>query len=193
MPPSTEIPPLGISYEGELVHAVSGGEGEWLPFNKLKHYTNAFIRQNGKILLGYKKRGFGVGLYNGFGGKVEPGETAAQAAVRELEEEAGITAPLRRCGSLFFILEGLEEAFCIELFVAEEYEGSIVETDEMRPEWFSDGTDPKSTLPPIPLKQMWADDEFWMPLFLANKPFVGRGDFAKDNRMLRCWFGEQIL
>ena len=70
---------------------------------------------------------------------------------------------------------------------------NIGRTDEMRPEWFSDGSDSTSALPPIPIKQMWADDEFWMPLFLQNKLFVGRGDFAKDNKMLRYWFGEQTL
>lgn len=38
-----------------------------------------------QLLLGYKKRGIGQGLFNGFGGKVEPGETSAQAALRELK------------------------------------------------------------------------------------------------------------
>jgi len=33
-----------------------------------------------------KKRGFGAGRYNGFGGKVEPGETILQGAQRELQE-----------------------------------------------------------------------------------------------------------
>jgi 8-oxo-dGTP pyrophosphatase MutT (NUDIX family) len=31
-----------------------------------------------------KKRGFGAGYYNGFGGKVEPGESIEQAAQREV-------------------------------------------------------------------------------------------------------------
>ena len=39
---------------------------------------------NGRLLLGMKKRGFGAGYYNGFGGKVEAGETIAQAAAREV-------------------------------------------------------------------------------------------------------------
>ena len=39
------------------------------------------------MLLGMKKRGFGTGKWNGFGGKVEVGETVADAAQRELEEE----------------------------------------------------------------------------------------------------------
>ena len=38
--------------------------------------------QNGKILLGKKKRGLGEGKFNGFGGKLEPGEDAFQAAIR---------------------------------------------------------------------------------------------------------------
>jgi hypothetical protein len=35
-----------------------------------------------RLLLGLKKRGFGQGKWNGFGGKVEPGETITQAALR---------------------------------------------------------------------------------------------------------------
>lgn len=38
-----------------------------------------------QLLLGYKKRGFGKDMYNGFGGKVEPGESVSEAAHRELK------------------------------------------------------------------------------------------------------------
>ena len=48
-----------------------------------KVLTLALVKnQAGEILLGLKKRGFGVGKWNGFGGKVEPGETIPQAAAR---------------------------------------------------------------------------------------------------------------
>ncbi|MCK4471457.1 MAG: NUDIX domain-containing protein, partial [Anaerolineae bacterium] len=40
--------------------------------------------------MGLKKAGCGEGKYGGFGGKIEAGETVTMAAVRELEEEAGI-------------------------------------------------------------------------------------------------------
>jgi len=43
-----------------------------------------------RMLLGMKKRGFGAGKWNGFGGKVEPGETVEDGAMRELHEEAGL-------------------------------------------------------------------------------------------------------
>ena len=51
-----------------------------------------------KVLLGEKLRGFGTGYFNGFGGKVEPGESVEEGAHRELLEEAGITAPKGKVG-----------------------------------------------------------------------------------------------
>lgn len=38
-----------------------------------------------KVLLGLKKRGLGVDKWNGFGGKLEPGETIEEAAKREMQ------------------------------------------------------------------------------------------------------------
>ena len=43
-----------------------------------------------EVLLARKKTGFGLGKIVGIGGKVEPGETLLQAAVRETEEELSI-------------------------------------------------------------------------------------------------------
>jgi len=56
-----------------------------------KRLTLLLLRSNGRILLGRKKRGFGAGKANGFGGKVEVGETIKEAAVREMQEESGVT------------------------------------------------------------------------------------------------------
>ena len=47
-----------------------------------KRLTLAFVRETHRILLGYKKRGFGCGRWNGFGGKVHADETEHQGAVR---------------------------------------------------------------------------------------------------------------
>ncbi|TBU31445.1 NUDIX hydrolase domain-like protein [Dichomitus squalens] len=200
--------PPGLSYyDGPLVETANGGVSDWVEYKNVKAYTNAFvIVDDTKVLLGLKKRGFGRGLWNGFGGKVDLGETPLQAAVRELEEEAGITAPLEQCGTLFFAVDGVEAAFNIDVFRAHEYTGTITESDEMRPQWFSIQGDllppskPSATLdrapqegiaalPPIPLEQMWADDEFWLPLMFARRYFVGRADFSADNKMLKWWFG----
>lgn len=40
------------------------------------------MKKDDQVLLGYKKRGFGVGTWNGFGGKVEEGESIRNGALR---------------------------------------------------------------------------------------------------------------
>lgn len=47
-----------------------------------KRLTLVLLEKGSEILLGLKKRGFGKGLWNGFGGKVEPGEEIVDAATR---------------------------------------------------------------------------------------------------------------
>ena len=44
------------------------------------------IDEHNRILLGRKKRGFGADKYNGFGGKLEAGESFRDCAIRELFE-----------------------------------------------------------------------------------------------------------
>ncbi|XP_062359656.1 oxidized purine nucleoside triphosphate hydrolase isoform X2 [Cinclus cinclus] len=60
-----------------------------MPTSRL--FTLVLVVQPSRVLLGMKKRGFGAGLWNGFGGKVQPGESIEEAARRELLEESGLT------------------------------------------------------------------------------------------------------
>lgn len=57
----------------------------------MRQTTLVFVfNEKNQILLAMKKRGFGEGKWNGAGGKLETGETIAQAASRELREETGV-------------------------------------------------------------------------------------------------------
>ncbi|HSW99196.1 MAG TPA: 8-oxo-dGTP diphosphatase [Candidatus Saccharimonadales bacterium] len=130
-----------------------------------QHATLLFLRREGEILLAMKKRGFGAGKWNGAGGKVEEGETPLQAAIRETEEEVGVT-PLnpRKVAEIdFYLTTDPDFNNYAHVFIADAWRGDPHETEEMRPQWFP--------LDAIPYPQMWGDDIDWLPALLAGKRF----------------------
>jgi len=130
-----------------------------------------------KILLGMKKTGFGKGKYNGFGGKLETGETPTSAAVRELAEECGIIAKeadLKEAGKLTFLFPANPELdHDVQLYVIQDWQGQPRETTEMKPMWFA--------VAEIPYDEMWADDSYWLPAVLKGKKVYGEVYFAENN------------
>ena len=140
--------------------------------------TLCVVHNNTRVLLGMKKQGFGAGRWNGFGGKVHEGETVEAAAKRELHEEAGIVPiAIEKEGTLTFEFEGNPELLEVHLFRVNEFSGEPTESEEMRPQWFSH-TD-------IPFHEMWPDDRFWLPRFLAGKRTSGYFLFKDENTLLR--------
>jgi mutator protein MutT len=139
--------------------------------------TLCFLVTERKILLGMKKTGFGQGKYNGFGGKIEQGETVRQATVRELEEESGIKVKeeqLELVGTLDFIFPASPQLHHdVHIFVVRTWQGQPVETEEMKPQWF--------LFSDIPYSEMWQDDLYWLPKVLAGKKIRGTVLFADNN------------
>lgn len=141
-----------------------------------KAYTLVFIRTASQILLGLKKRGFGVNLYNGFGGKIEPNETIIDAALRELKEECCLTVrktDLKNVGHLEFSFEGEPTLMVVSVFSSNSYEGTPKDTEEMSVKWFNYSD--------IPFQKMWPDDAIWLPLMLENKLFYGRFHYINND------------
>jgi len=144
---------------------------------KKKVLTLCLIHQHPNLLLGMKKRGFGVGKWNGFGGKVEPGEEIEDAVYREVWEEAGVKiAGAEKVGHINFKFAGEPEALEVHIFKAGSFSGEPRESDEMKPQWFH--------IDEIPLDQMWSDDKIWLPLFLAGKKFKGEFFFEGHDKIL---------
>ncbi len=148
-----------------------------LSLNMKKLLTLCIINQGQKVLLGMKKRGFGAGRWNGFGGKINQGETIEEAAKREVKEEAGVSVNgLTEVGLLEFEFKTNDEAFEVHVFRSESFSGEPVEGEEMKPEWFE--------IDKIPFENMWPDDKYWLPLLLAGKKFKGKFVFGQSDVIL---------
>ncbi len=142
--------------------------------------TLLFLRSGDQILLALKKRGFGMGRWNGAGGKLEPGETIEQALVRESVEEIGVTPTnWTAVGQLDFVQDA-ETAdpwhMFVYAYIADAWEGEPTESEEMMPKWFH--------VEDIPYQDMWGDDEFWLPYVLDGKKVVGEFTFDINDNLL---------
>lgn len=144
---------------------------------KKKVQNLGIMRKGDKILLAKKKRGFGAGWWNGYGGKLQDGETIEEALIREIKEEAGVLALLSdKKGILIFEFPHKGEEIEVHVFEIIDFEGEPSESEEMLPRWF-----PVSE---IPFNEMWPDDPHWLPLFLEGKTFRGRFAFGPNTEIL---------
>lgn len=136
-----------------------------------KVLTLCIVHQHPRVLLGMKKRGFGAGRWNGFGGKLVEGESIDEAARREMKEEVDIVpAQMTRVGVLDFTFESDSKELEVHVFRVTAFSGEPSESEEMKPEWFD--------VDNIPFDNMWHSDTLWLPLLLEGKSF--RGAFHYD-------------
>ncbi len=149
--------------------------GAWQPNVRA---TLLFVVRGAEVLLIRKKRGLGAGKINGPGGKIDPGETAVEAACREVVEEVGVCVESpRAAGTLSFqFVDGL--AMHVEVFVWHAPPGAEVqpiETDEAVPLW--------CPLDALPLDEMWADDRLWLSRALGGETVCLRAIFDGDEML----------
>lgn len=135
------------------------------------------IRDKDNILLGMKKRGFGEGRWNGFGGKVKPDETIEQSLIREMKEEAGVKViNPEKVAIVEFEFQDNPEILEVHYYKILNFEGEPKESEEMLPKWFN--------IHELPFDKMWPDDKYWFPIFLKNKKFKGKFFFKDKNTII---------
>jgi 8-oxo-dGTP pyrophosphatase MutT (NUDIX family) len=137
-----------------------------------------FLKE-GYILLAMKKRGFGAGFWNGYGGKQEPQDpTILDTAIRETREESGATPlNLQKVAIIrFYFPHKPDQDQECHIYTSTEWEGEPAETSEMRPAWFS--------FSEIPYRHMWSDDIFWLPAVLDNQLIEGDITFGLVGEVL---------
>lgn len=147
--------------------------------------TLVFPIKAGKVLLAKKTKKIGIGLWNGWGGAQEEGETIRQAALREFEEESGCMAELsdlQYVGKVTFHNEKADgRKFDVEVhnFLLFDWQGEPRISQEMSdPTFFP--------LDALPLSEMMASDKEWLPHILSGEKIEAEVWYILDqNHMSR--------
>ena len=167
---------------------------DWESWRAKDPATLVFVFRGDEILLITKKRGLGKGKVNGPGGKVDPGETPEQSAVRECREELCIeVGNLEYCGEHRF---QFTDGYSIHVWVyrTRDFEGEPTETIEAEPLW--------TPIDEIPYDLMWEDDRYWLPKLIRGEKFQTRWIFDGDRMLdyhiepagqLVSWAGERRI
>ncbi len=135
-----------------------------------------------EILLAMKKRGFGIGKWNGVGGKIDfkkGDKNIIEAAIRETQEEIGVKAKdLEKVAVLnFYFPYNKNWDQTVHVFLVKNWEGEPRESEEMLPKWFE--------IKELPFKEMWDDDKFWLPKVLGGKKLKAKFIFKEGEKISR--------
>ncbi len=136
----------------------------------MKLATLCYLRAGGKTLMLHrikKANDMHAGKWNGLGGKFLPGETPEQCAIREVQEESGLTMinPQWRGVITFPGFANDEDWYCF-LFVSDTFTGDLIDSPEGVLAWIDD-----AALPDLPL---WEGDRIFMPWLDRDAFFSGR-------------------
>ena len=149
----------------------------------MRHTTLMLLKKDGKLLLGLKKRGFGLGKINGIGGKVEEGESVEAAAVRETFEEIGVNvSEMEHMADIVFdnlYYKGTPESHMMHIFIGTKWSGKLIETDEIKPQWFN--------ISDLPYDRMWIDDTHWLPEVLRGNKVEAWFHFNEKDVFTDFW------
>lgn len=150
--------------------------------------TLCFLVRGNEICLAMKKRGFGVGKWNGVGGKVQADESIESAALRELKEEICVevnSVHLENHGHIKFHFK--DESVWdnhMHIFLIRQWSGQPRETDEMRPQWYD--------VNQLPFDRMWVDDPHWLPRVINGKKITGEFHFIDKGDIIEKYEVKEV-
>ena len=144
----------------------------------MKLATLCYLKADGKTLMIHrikKEDDMHQGKWNGLGGKLDPGETPEECAVREVFEESGLTIvdPILK-GILTFPKFAKGEDWYAFVFLAQKYRGQLIESSEGVLKWIADEH--------LLSLDLWAGDLIFLP-WLERQGFFS-GKFVYQNGKL---------
>jgi ADP-ribose pyrophosphatase YjhB (NUDIX family) len=144
----------------------------------LRQATLGFLFKDNQILLAMKKRGFGMGKWNGVGGKPNDGELIEETSKREIMEEIGVVVKNQELVAKikFYFKNNQDWDQEVVVYKINEWENKPKESEEMAPMWYD--------IDKIPYDKMWVDDRFWLPKVLSGEKIEARFVFGENEEIL---------
>jgi 8-oxo-dGTP diphosphatase len=145
----------------------------------VKLATLCYLRKNGQTLMLHrikKENDMHAGKWNGLGGKLEPGETPEECAIREIQEESGLRAVnLTMKGLLTFPAFAAEEDWYTFVFLVEAFEGELINSAEGELRWIDNNK--------LLDLELWEGDRIFLdwlerPEFFSGKFVYEQGRFV---------------
>ncbi|HEX7976581.1 MAG TPA: 8-oxo-dGTP diphosphatase, partial [Anaerolineales bacterium] len=141
--------------------------------------TLCYVRRDGQTLMIHRIKKMGdmhAGKWNGLGGKLEPGETPEECAIREIWEESGLRVErLDLKGLLTFPAFAKDEDWYAFVFVASEFSGELIDSPEGVLHWVAD-----SELLGL---NLWEGDRIFLP-WLERPGFFSGKFIYQDGRLV---------
>lgn len=145
----------------------------------MKLATLCYVRRDGHTLMIHrvkKANDMHAGKWNGLGGKLEPGETPEECAIREVREEAGLSIQNPRLrGLITFPGFSNDEDWYTFLFVIDEFEGELIDSAEGHLHWIPDGA--------LLDLELWEGDRIFIPWLDQSGFFSGKFTY-QDGRLV---------
>ena len=136
----------------------------------MKLATLCYLKADGKTLMIHrikKTNDMHQGKWNGLGGKLDPGETPEECAIREVREESGlIIADPQLKGVLTFPKFANNEDWYAFVFVARKFQGHLIDSNEGVLEWIEDGQ--------LLDLELWEGDRIFIPWMEQPGFFSGK-------------------
>jgi 8-oxo-dGTP diphosphatase len=145
----------------------------------MKLATLCYIRKDHKTLMVHrikKENDMHAGKWNGLGGKLEPGETPEDCAIREIREESGLEAKhMVLKGLLTFPLFAKNEDWYAFVFVVDQVEGELTDSPEGVLAWVEDDR--------LLELNLWEGDHIFLP-WLEREGFFSARFVYQDGRLI---------
>jgi 8-oxo-dGTP diphosphatase len=145
----------------------------------MKLATLCYVRRDGRTLMIHrvkKANDIHAGKWNGLGGKLNPGETPEECAVREIFEESGLRVSNPQLkGLLTFPAFTDDEDWYVFVFLVKDFEGELIESPEGNLCWVEDVE--------LTNLNLWEGDPIFLPWL--EKPGIFSGRFIyKDGKLV---------